>query len=156
MFDECMLRHLQVNETFKCNNASITNLQVDNLEIKSNKIDSYFNTDCAKVKSMYERNTNTNCYTDDDKRYLNTLKQHVMHDENTLYQKEMQVYVPDDVDYDMIKDGYGIWCYNNNHGLIFKFKKGNKRLYYKTVCEEWKCKVRLYCSQDKVHLFIDA
>jgi len=158
---------LEVKKEINTKHINADSITTNSLILKDVHLNVDINMTNRKVKEAYENNLDTNCYDNEAEKTVKSL-QNLLHfeDNNTCMISPGSMFlsnangtfmqVPDDVDYENIPDNHGVWCFNSEYGLIFKFKKNGKLLFTHGNTFEWSIPVELSVSGDSVNVKIDA
>ena len=131
---------IDVKKFIKANVIEADTIKTNSLTLRDVHLNVDINMTHRKVKESYESNPDTNCFDDEAEQTLKSV-QNLKHFENnntcmispgSMFLSNANgtfVQVPDDVDYENIPDNHGVWCFNNEYGLVFKFKKNGKLLF---------------------------
>jgi len=156
---------IQVTKQLDTKHLEADSIKTNSLTIRDVHLNVDINMTNRKVKEAYESNKDTNCYNDEAENTMKSLQNLMYFEENntcmispgSMYLSNANgtfVQVPDDVDYENIPDNHGVWCFNTEYGLIFKFKKNGKLLFTHGNTFEWSIPVELGVTEDRVNVSI--
>jgi len=157
---------IDVKNIIRANVIEADNIKSNSITLKDVHLNVDINLTNKKVKEAYEANEDTNCYDDDAENTVKSI-QNLMHFEqnNTCMISPGSMFlsnangtfvqVPDDVNYENIPENHGVWCYNSEYGMIFKFKKNGKLLFMHGNTFEYSVPVELHVDDgDRVNVNI--
>ena len=164
--EEQKLRNLKVTNITDANIIHSNSIYTDKLILKDTNIHTDINVSANKLKEMYEANLDTNCYNDASMYLVNNLnaqlniddKNLVINNEKTFLNSEKGIFtkIYDDIEYENIPDDYGIWCFNEKYGMIFKFKKNGICYFTHGNTYEYNLPVKLEVVNDSVSVNIST
>uniref|UniRef100_A0A6C0FBG7 Uncharacterized protein n=1 Tax=viral metagenome TaxID=1070528 RepID=A0A6C0FBG7_9ZZZZ len=122
---------LNVKNTLYANNIQTNTITLNDTTIRAN-----IHTTGKRIKELYERQQNTNCYTDEDCTVVNNLKQLVESDytPTTINPCFVKLIHHSEINDDTMPDNSYIMCLDDNNNAIHKIKT-NGSINYGQVTE---------------------
>lgn len=167
MENDAIYSNIDVQNTVNAKIVKTKYIHAEKMILENNEIDFSVGNENYIIKELYESNKNTNCFTDIYNDFMQCLYYNIQTDK-----RNVRINVPsrlefhaddgiffniiDDIDYEYIPENKGVWCFNEEYGMIFKYRK-NGILYYSTCnTYEWKLPVKLEVIDEHVRVNINT